>query len=128
MIKNVLCSSFQQHNSVVHIHVSTFFQNLFQFRLLHNIEQSSLCYSVGLLVAFSVTSVKICLCDSMGCSSPVSVHGILQARILELGCHALLQIFLTQGLNPCFLCLLYCRQILYVLSHQGSPFGYPHQI
>ena len=39
-----------------------------------------------------------------------SVHGILQARILEGGSHSLLQeIFLTQGLNPC---LLHCRQIL----------------
>ena len=36
-----------------------------------------------------------------------------------VGCHALLQgIFLTQGLN---LGLLDCRQILYSLSHQGSP-------
>ena len=33
--------------------------------------------------------------------------------------HSLLQgIFLTQGLNPGF---LHCRQILYHLSHQGSP-------
>ena len=37
----------------------------------------------------------------------------------EEGCHFLLQgIFLTQGLNPG---LPYCRQILYQLSHQGSP-------
>ena len=38
----------------------------------------------------------------MDCSPPgSSVHEILQARILELGCHFLLQgIFLTQGLNP----------------------------
>ena len=36
-----------------------------------------------------------------------------------MGCHALHQeIFLTQGLN---LGLLYCRQILYCLSHQGNP-------
>ena len=36
-----------------------------------------------------------------------------------MGCHALLQaVFLTQGLN---LGLLYCRQILYHVSHQGSP-------
>ena len=36
-----------------------------------------------------------------------------------VGCHALLQgIFPTQGLNPG---LLHCRQILYSLSHQGSP-------
>ena len=60
------------------------------------------------------------LCDPMD-SSPLgsSVHGILQARILETlfqGCHSLLQgIFLTQGSNPG---LLHCRQILYHLSHQ----------
>ena len=47
-----------------------------------------------------------------------SVHGTLQARILEwVGSHSPLQgIFLTQGTNPG---LLYCRQILYCLSHQG---------
>ena len=34
------------------------------------------------------------------------------------GLHFLLQgIFLTQRLNPCLLCLLYCRQIIYPLSH-----------
>ena len=38
-----------------------------------------------------------------------------------VGCHALLQgIFPTQGLNPSLLQLLYCRQILLPLSHQGS--------
>ena len=48
--------------------------------------------------------------------SPLSM-GILQARILD--CHALLQgIFPTQGSNPG---LPHCRQILYHLSHQGSP-------
>ena len=36
-----------------------------------------------------------------------------------VGCHSILQgIFLTQGSNPG---LLHCRQILYHLSHQGSP-------
>ena len=36
-----------------------------------------------------------------------------------MGCHSLLQgIFLAQGLNPCLLCLLHCRQILYPLSDQ----------
>ena len=93
----------------------------------------------------------------MDCSQPgSSVHGILQARMLELfpspgdlpnpgiepmspalqvdslpteipgkpiniglSCHALLQgIFPTQGSNPG---LPHCRQILYHLSHQGSP-------
>ena len=36
-----------------------------------------------------------------------------------VGCHSLLQgIFLIQGSDPG---LLHCRQILYSLSHQGSP-------
>ena len=46
----------------------------------------------------------------MDCSLPgSSVHGILQARMLDgVGCHALLQgIFPTQGSNPCLLCLLH---------------------
>ena len=41
-----------------------------------------------------------------------------------MGCHALLQgIFRTQGSN---LGLLHCGQILYHLSHQGSPFKIRH--
>ena len=56
----------------------------------------------------------------MDCSPPgSSVHGILQARILEwVAIPFLGGIFPTQGLNPGF---LYYRQILYCLSHQGSP-------
>ena len=43
-----------------------------------------------------------------------------------MGCHALLLwIFLTQGLNPSLLHLLHCKQILYQLSHQGSPMEQP---
>ena len=54
------------------------------------------------------------LSNPVGCS----VHRILQVNT-GLGCHVLLQgIFPTQGLNPG---LLHCRQILYHLSHQGSP-------
>ena len=59
-------------------------------------------------------------CDPMDCSPPGSSdHRILQAGILEVGSHALLQkIFLIHGLN---LHLLYHRQIIYPLSHLGSP-------
>ena len=47
-----------------------------------------------------------------------SVHGILQAKILEC-CHFFLQRILpTQESNPG---LLLCRQILYQLSYEGSP-------
>ena len=55
------------------------------------------------------------LCDP----KDYTVHGILQAGILELGSLSFLQgIFLTQGLNPG---LPHCRRMLYQLSHQGSP-------
>ena len=58
------------------------------------------------------------LCDPMDHSPPgPSVHEILHARILDS--YSLLPgIFLTQGSNPG---PLHCRQILYHLSHQGSP-------
>ena len=45
----VLVLGVQQSDSVIciSIHVSILFQMLFPFRLLQNIEQSSLCYIVG---------------------------------------------------------------------------------
>ena len=50
-----------------------------------------------------------------------SVHGILQARILEwVAMPSSRGIFLTLGSNHRFLCLLLCRWILYPLSHLGS--------
>ena len=56
----------------------------------------------------------------MNCSpSGPSVHRILQAINTRVGCCSLLQeIFPTRGLNPGL--TLYCRQILYHLSH-GKP-------
>ena len=56
----------------------------------------------------------------MDCStSGSSVHGDSPGKNTGVGCHAFLQgIFPTQGSNPG---LLHCRQILYLLSHQGSP-------
>ena len=60
------------------------------------------------------------LCHPTDCS-PLgsSVHGILPGKNAGVCCHFLLQgIFPTKGLN---LGLLHCSQILYRLSHQGSP-------
>ena len=66
-----------------------------------------------------VTQSCLTLCDPMDCSLPgSSVHGILQARILEWVASPFSRAsFLTQGLN---LQILHCRQILYCLSHLGS--------
>ena len=56
----------------------------------------------------------------MDCSPPgSSVHGDSPGKNPRVGSLSLLQgIFPTQGLNPV---LPHCRQILYQLSHQGSP-------
>ena len=55
------------------------------------------------------------LCDP----TDYTVHGILQVRILEWVAFPFSKwIFPAQGLNPG---LRHCREILYQLSHQGSP-------
>ena len=114
---DVFISGVQQSDSDTHIHVSVLFQILFPLRLLQNIEQRSLCYTMH---ACSVTSVL---------SSSVQPCRLQLSRLLRpwdspgkntgVGCHFLFQrIFPTQGSN---LGLLHCRQILYHLSVQGSP-------
>ena len=67
-----------------------------------------------------VTQLCSTLCGPMdvACQAPLSL-GILQARILLWVAIPSSKIFPTQGLNPG---LLHCRQILYHLSHQGSPY------
>ena len=75
------------------------------------------------------TYARVC---ALVVSVSVRPHGLEPARLLSpwdspgkntgVGCHALLQrIFLTQGSNPG---ILHCRQILYRLSHQGSPLSF----
>ena len=80
------------------------------FITLNLLSSAVLCCSV----------VSNSLRPSMDCSPPCySVHGDSPGKNTRVGCHALLQgNFLTQGSNPG---LLHRRQILYHLSHQGSP-------
>ena len=70
-------------------------------------------------------SLQLCtiLCDPRDCSPPdSSVHGILQARILEwVAMPSSRGIFPTQGLN---LGLLHCRRIIYQMRYQGNPGSY----
>ena len=59
------------------------------------------------------------LCDPMDCSPPgSSVHGILQARLLECISSPFSTDLPDPGIEPR---LLDCRQIIYCLSHQRSP-------
>ena len=66
------------------------------------------------------------LCDTMDHSpQSFSVHGILLARILERVAIPSPGDLLNPGLNPG---LLHCRQILYCLSHNGSPLSLAHHL
>ena len=81
-----------------------------------------------MLVSFHVCaqSLQSCptLCDPVNDSPPgSSVHGILQARILEWSCHFFLQgIFLTQGLNPCLLNLKHWQEGSLPIAPPEKPF------
>ena len=86
-------------------------------------------YSLSVLPYFYLT---LLLETSVSCavmSNSLGPHGLQSSRLLcprdspgkntGMGCHFLLQeILLTHGST---LRLLQCRQILYHLSHQGSP-------
>ena len=64
LINNVvIVSDVQQTDSIIHWHVSILFQNVFTFRLLHNIEQSFLCYTVG-HCWFSILNFVVCVYQS----------------------------------------------------------------
>ena len=95
----MIASDRPQRNSATHTHVSILPQIPLLSRLPHNTEQSSLCYKVG-PCCLSVLNTAVCTCpspqklllpqlcptlgDPMDCNPPgSSVHGILQARILE---------------------------------------------
>ena len=78
----------------------------YQWKAYGNSE-SSLCL---------VAQLCLTLCDPMDCSPPGSfVHGDSPGKNTGVGCHALLQgIFPTSS--------IFCRWILYRLSHKGSPY------
>ena len=124
-LKNVyeICSYF---TCFVHIHNTT-------FRILFKVNKQrynhlSISYSEKLkkkcfrqLYCYSKWNKKVkvtSLCTTLWDSLDYKVHGILQARILEGSLSLLQGIFPTQGSNPG---LPHCRQILYHLSHPGSP-------
>ena len=70
----------------------------------------------------NVLVVQLCLtfCDPMDCSPPgSSVYGILQAKIVEWAAMPFSRDLPNPGIKP-YISLI-GRQILYHLSHQGSP-------
>ena len=70
----------------------------------------------------SVTQLCPTLCNPRDCNPPASsVHGILQARILEWVAVPFSKGSPNPGIEPGSQLCLHCRQILYGLSHQRSP-------
>ena len=59
----MLVSGVQQSDSVMYTHAPIIFEILFPFRLLQNIEPSSLCYAVG-SCWFSLLKIAVCTCQS----------------------------------------------------------------
>ena len=87
-------------------------------RDLYTIEQSYQKCIIGSESLLLATQSCLTLCDTMDCRQPDCLWNSL-GKNTEVGGHSLHQgMFPTQGSN---LDLLHCRQILYHLSHQGSP-------
>ena len=59
----LLVSDVKQTDSVIHMHVSILFQINFPFRLLQNIKQHSLCYTVG-PCWLSILNIAVCISQS----------------------------------------------------------------
>ena len=77
------------------------------------------------MAIFAIESEKVKVLFGQSCPDSLRAHGLYLGSWSSLGkdtglsCHSILKgIFLTQGSN---LGLLHYRQILYCLSHQGSP-------
>ena len=77
----VMVSDVQQSDSVIHLHVSILFQILFSFRLLHNTERSSLCYTVG-SCWLSILNIAMCTCGSLFFNHLVNLPNILPVALI----------------------------------------------
>ena len=84
-----------------------------------SIQSTDNCVYLKKSVKVLVAQLCLTLCDPMDCSPQAPHPWDSLGKNTGVGCHFLLQgIFPTPGSNPG---LLHCRQILYCLSHQGSP-------
>ena len=79
-------------------------------------------YKLHVCICAKLLQSCLTLCYPMDYSLPgSSVHGIFQVRILEwVAITYSRRIFLTQGSNLHLLCLLHCRRVLHLVSHQRS--------
>ena len=122
MLKKSLCNLimlnlnrlYSKHASIIP-RFSSFTSKMTSYVVLLTYKWSELKWSENITQSCQI------LCNPMDHSPPgSSVHPILHARILEWVTISYSRgIFPTQGSKWC---LMHCRQILYRLNHQGSPF------
>ena len=95
----------------------------------HNILLISLLTYILLKISQKIISTwrkwVVCICVLAYLVMPnflwLHVHGIFPGKNTRVGCHFLLQgIFLTQGWNPCLICLLLWQADSLPLEPQGS--------
>ena len=78
-------------------------------------------YPLGFSHARMLSHVQLFVTPwTVACQVPLSMGFSRQEYLCELPFPTLQEIFPTQELNPSFLCLLHCRQILYLLSSLGQ--------
>ena len=96
-------------SDLVHTYTQTYL-HIYGYTHIYTNIYMCVCVKVKVMVScvqpFAACQALLCLWNSPGKNTGVGSHSLLQ------------RIFLTQGSN---LGLLHCRQILYSLSHQGSP-------
>ena len=80
--------------------------------------------------------IWLCMLNHSVVSNSLQPHGVAHQAPLSMGffrqgCWSGLPFSFSRGSsrprgsNLCFLCLLHCRQTLYLMSHQGSPIIWP---
>ena len=114
MLTFCFCHICSQPSSLISFSLSFFPECLFPSFLLFRLGESEM--KVKVLVA----QFRLTVCNPMDCNPPdSSVHGILQARILEWVAIP----FFRESSKPrdwmWVSCI--CKKILYCMSHQGSP-------
>ena len=123
-------SPFQRHRASLYsaqrVRVEQLFPVFINIYIIYEVFYGSCFYGHISGVCLCAQSLQSCLtlCDPKDCQPPrLPYPQDSPGKNTGVGCHALLQgIFLTQGSNPCLLCLCIHRQVIYHQHQLGSTY------
>ena len=123
-------SSFQRHRASLYsaqrVRVEQLFPVFINIYVIYEVFYGSCFYGHISGVCLCAQSLQSCLtlCDPKDCQPPrLPYPQDSPGKNTGVGFHALLQgIFLTQGSNPCLLCLCIRRWVIYHQHHLGSTY------